>query len=125
MTFYRTRYSALYEKTHDKYTEQGIQAFLSLRRSMGTDIFDEFVEEKIYPIFGDLTEANIGLSEADLDVLCSQINVIFHCAGNVDGNEGIENAVRVSLEVRIISKFHSNDAFFFFADQYARHQETV
>ncbi|KAL7309978.1 hypothetical protein PS15m_010792 [Mucor circinelloides] len=92
------------------------KAFLSLRRSMGTDIFDEFVEEKIYPIFGDLTEANIGLSEADLDVLCSQINVIFHCAGNVDGNEGIENAVRINtLGTKQLfdfaNKCHSIDAF--------------
>lgn len=72
---------------------------------MGTEIFDEFVEEKIYPIFGDLTEGDIGLSEADLDVLCSQINVIFHCAGNVDGNEGIENSVRVSFKICIIMSF--------------------
>ncbi|KAK4513527.1 uncharacterized protein ATC70_005529 [Mucor velutinosus] len=92
------------------------KAFLSLRRSMGTEMFDEFVEEKIYPIFGDLTEANIGLSEADLDVLCSQINVIFHCAGNVDGNEGIETTVKINtLGTKQLFDFanqcHSIDAF--------------
>ncbi|OAD07491.1 hypothetical protein MUCCIDRAFT_157772 [Mucor lusitanicus CBS 277.49] len=92
------------------------KAFLSLRRSMGTEMFDEFVEDKIYPIFGDLTEANIGLSEADSDVLCSQINVVFHCAGNVDGNEGIENAVRINtLGTKQLFDFanqcHSIDAF--------------
>ncbi|KAI8640642.1 male sterility protein-domain-containing protein [Parasitella parasitica] len=92
------------------------KAFLSLRRSMGTDIFDEFVEEKIYPVFGDLTEVDIGLSKADLNVLCSQINVIFHCAGNVDGNEGIQNSVRVNtLGTKQLfdfaTKCHSIDAF--------------
>lgn len=73
---------------------------------MGTEIFDEFVEEKIYPIFGDLTQADIGLSEADSDVLCSQINVIFHCAGNVDGSEDIQNSVRViGFDICIGSKW--------------------
>lgn len=88
---------------------------------MGTEIFDEFVEEKIYPIFGDLTEADIGLSEPDLDVLCSQINVIFHCAGNVDGNEGIENSVRVSFKICIIMSFQSNPVL----DQYIGNKAVV
>lgn len=87
-------------------------------------MFDEFVEEKIYPIFGDLTEANIGLSEADLDVLCSQINVIFHCAGNVDGNEGIENAVKVSFwNMHLHDTQHTLTQPL--ADQHTRHQAAV
>lgn len=63
---------------------------------MGSTLFDELVDEKLFPVFGDLTETNIGLSEEDVAVISSQINVIYHCAGNVDGNETIENSVKVN-----------------------------
>lgn len=64
---------------------------------MGASVFDELVQEKLYPIFGDLTEENMGLPEEDITILCSQINVIFHCAGNVDGNERMENSIKVKI----------------------------
>lgn len=63
---------------------------------MGANVFDDLIEDKIYPIYGDLTEPNIGLSAADFEVIKSQTNVIFHCAGNVDGNERIEASVKVT-----------------------------
>ena len=68
---------------------------MNLRRSIGNNTFDEFIEEKVYPIFGDLTEPNLGLSDLDFDIITQQTNVIFHCAGNVDGSMRLEDAVKV------------------------------
>ncbi|KAI8360875.1 male sterility protein-domain-containing protein [Choanephora cucurbitarum] len=72
------------------------KAFVNLRRSIGNNIFDEFIEEKVYPIFGDLTEPNLGLSDLDFDIITQQTNVIFHCAGNVDGSMRLEDAVKIN-----------------------------
>lgn len=65
---------------------------------MGLTVFDDFIHEKLYPFFGDLIEPNIGLSESDLHIITSQTNVIYHCAGNMDGNEYLQEAVRVRLK---------------------------
>jgi thioester reductase-like protein len=62
---------------------------------MGSTLFDQFIQDKIYPIFGDLTEPDIGLSELDLDIISNQTNVIFHCAGSMDGNEQVDASVKV------------------------------
>lgn len=62
-------------------------------------MFDQLVQEKIYPIFGDLTEPNIGLSGQDLDDILNQANVIFHCAGSMDGTEQVDAAVKVRAQV--------------------------
>ncbi|KAI8081209.1 male sterility protein-domain-containing protein [Thamnidium elegans] len=72
------------------------KAFVSLRRTIGASVFDEFVKEKLVPMFGDLTEPNIGLSDPDLDLIMKHTNVIFHCAGNVDGNEQIDASVKIN-----------------------------
>lgn len=49
-------------------------------------------------MFGDLTEPNIGLSDPDLDLIMKHTNIIFHCAGNVDGNEQIDASVKVKTK---------------------------
>jgi hypothetical protein len=72
---------------------------------MGSTLFDQLIEEKVYPIFGDLTEPNIGLSNPDFEVIKSQTNVIFHCAGNVDGSERIESSVKVIIIIIILIFF--------------------
>ncbi|CAO3697828.1 unnamed protein product [Rhizopus microsporus] len=63
---------------------------------MGAQLFDKLVQEKISPLFGDLTEPNLGLSEADLDLIKAKVNVVLHCAANVDGNESLENLIKVN-----------------------------
>ncbi|RCI05851.1 cyclin-dependent kinase inhibitor far1 [Rhizopus stolonifer] len=92
------------------------KAFVSLRRSMGTHVFDEFIEEKVYPIFGDITKPNLGLSDLDLDIIHQQVNIIFHCAGNVDGNERLEDAVKINALgtmhlLELANQCHSMAAF--------------
>ncbi|CAO3636392.1 unnamed protein product [Mucor hiemalis] len=97
------------------------KAFVSLRRSMGSTLFDELVDEKLFPVFGDLTETNIGLSEEDVAVISSQINVIYHCAGNVDGSETIENSVKINTFgtlqlLNIANQCHSMAAFIYLSN---------
>lgn len=62
-------------------------------------MFDKLVQEKIHPIFGDLTEPNLGLSDAVVDMIKKQVNIIFNCAGNLDGNESLESSVKVRWNV--------------------------
>ncbi|EIE91015.1 hypothetical protein RO3G_15726 [Rhizopus delemar RA 99-880] len=54
----------------------GKAAFTSLRGSIGAQLFDKLVQEKIHPIFGDLTEPNLGLSDAVVDMIKKQINTL-------------------------------------------------
>lgn len=67
---------------------------------MGIALFDEFVQDKVFPMFGDLTEPNIGLSDSDLDLVMKHTNIIFHCAGNVDGNVHIDASVQVKQRTK-------------------------
>ncbi|KAI7896859.1 male sterility protein-domain-containing protein [Mucor mucedo] len=97
------------------------KAFVSLRRSMGSTMFDQVVQEKIYPIFGDLTEPNIGLSGQDLDDILNQANVIFHCAGSMDGTEQVDAAVKVNTFgtlqlLTLANQCHSIDAFIYLSN---------
>ncbi|KAG1360396.1 hypothetical protein G6F62_000017 [Rhizopus arrhizus] len=86
----------------------GKAAFTSLRGSLGAQLFDKLVQEKIHPIFGDLTEPNLGLSDAVVDMIKKQVNIIFNCAGNLDGNESLESSVKINtlgtLELLNIAK---------------------
>ncbi|KAI7906338.1 male sterility protein-domain-containing protein [Cokeromyces recurvatus] len=70
------------------------KAFVSLRRSMGFTRFDRFIEGKVYPIFGDLAETQLGLSDPDFHIISSQTNIIFHCAGSNTLN--LQNLVKIN-----------------------------
>lgn len=65
---------------------------------MGPTLFDKMIKEKICPIEGDLTQHGLGLSEADRKKVALNTNIIFHCAGTVDGNERLDHAVKVGLD---------------------------
>ncbi|KAI8086697.1 male sterility protein-domain-containing protein [Halteromyces radiatus] len=72
------------------------KAFISLRRQMGTTVFDQLIREKVVPINGDFMEHNLGLSTNDHTMLVKHVNVILHCAGNMDGNERLDISVKVN-----------------------------
>jgi thioester reductase-like protein len=57
--------------------------------------YENIIQEKVFPIFGDLTEPNLGLSDANIETIKSQVNIIFNCAGNIDGNESLDASVKV------------------------------
>lgn len=88
---------------------------------MGTSVFDDFIQEKLYPFFGDLTEPNIGLSESDLHIITNQTNVIYHCAGNMDGNEHLQESIRV----KYIVIYAENLLTCVFVDQYIWYSSTL
>ncbi|EIE79242.1 hypothetical protein RO3G_03947 [Rhizopus delemar RA 99-880] len=71
------------------------KAFTSLRGSMGAK-YENIIQEKVFPIFGDLTEPNLGLSDANIETIKSQVNIIFNCAGNIDGNESLDASVKTN-----------------------------
>ena len=62
---------------------------------MGSNLFDEILNEKLVAMFGDLSEPQLGLASIDMATVSSQVNVIFHCAGNVDGTESVESSTKV------------------------------
>ncbi|CAO3598426.1 unnamed protein product [Absidia cylindrospora] len=72
------------------------KAFISLRRHMGTTVFDQLIKEKVVPIHGDLLQDNLDLSEQDHKTLVKHTNVIFHCAGNMDAHERLDISVKVN-----------------------------
>lgn len=49
--------------------------------------------QKIIPISGDLSLDGLNLSSDDEDILINQVNIIFHCAGNVRFDEPIKTAI--------------------------------
>ncbi|KAI9281480.1 male sterility protein-domain-containing protein [Sporodiniella umbellata] len=72
------------------------KAFISLRGTMGVQLFDNLIQKKVFPIFGDLTESNLGLSDDTIEMLKKEINIFYNCAGNVDGNETLEASIRTN-----------------------------
>jgi thioester reductase-like protein len=62
---------------------------------MGAPVFDAIIAEKVYPVFGDLTQPNLGLQEDDHRMILKYVNIIFNCAANVDGNERLDTSVKV------------------------------
>ncbi|KAG1470503.1 hypothetical protein G6F56_002651 [Rhizopus delemar] len=72
------------------------KAFTSLRGTIGAQLFDTLIQEKVRPIFGDLTEPNLGLSDESIELIKKKVNIVFNCAGNPDGNESLENTIKVN-----------------------------
>lgn len=70
------------------------------------------MEEKLYPVLGDMTELRLGLSDADYNFLIENISVVFHVAASVRFDESITDAtimnVRGTREVVYLSKQMKN-----------------
>ncbi|KAI8976058.1 male sterility protein-domain-containing protein [Pilobolus umbonatus] len=72
------------------------KAFVQLRRTMGHHAFDTLIEDKVVPLFGDLSQPNMDLSDEDHALLLQNIDLIIHCAANMDGNESLKAAVKTN-----------------------------
>ena len=48
------------------------------------DIWDESFAPRIRVVVGDVAESRFGLSETDFDVLCQQIDAVYHLAASID-----------------------------------------
>lgn len=84
-------------------------------------------KDKIVPISGDVSKLNCGLSEDDLQLLKSNVNIIFHCAATVRFDDPLQQAIltntrgtreicklaleMINLKVHDNISFSSNDKF--------------
>lgn len=59
--------------------------------------FDEFFKSKVIAVAGELTFANCGMSEKDLQFMKENTDVIIHCAAVVDFNERMDRAVELNI----------------------------
>lgn len=66
------------------------------------------MEEKLYPVLGDMTELRLGLSDEDYRFLVDNVSVVFHVAASVRFDESIRDAtimnVRGTREVVQLAK---------------------
>ncbi|XP_059832165.1 fatty acyl-CoA reductase 1 isoform X4 [Hypanus sabinus] len=54
-------------------------------------------KEKVVAVSSELTQPELGLSQADKDLLISCINVVFHCAATVRFNETLKDAMQLNV----------------------------
>lgn len=50
-------------------------------------------ENKIIPIYGDLSEIRLGMSDDDYNMLVSNVSIVFHVAATVRFDEPIRDAI--------------------------------
>lgn len=67
------------------------QLFDKLRR----DAPDELL--KIIPIAGDVTEHELGISEADQNVIIRDVSIVFHSAATVKFDEPLKRSVHINM----------------------------
>ncbi|KAI7867661.1 male sterility protein-domain-containing protein [Spinellus fusiger] len=72
------------------------KAFVNLKRQLGPTLFDAIVKHKLRPIHGDLTLPGLGLGQEDQKAVMENVNIVIHCAANVDGNERLDLAVKTN-----------------------------
>ncbi len=58
--------------------------------------FDAFCDAKLVAVAGELTQAHVGISEADRAQLHENVNIIIHCAAVVDFNERLDRAIELN-----------------------------
>ena len=72
------------------------ELFDELRRRMGHRQLNAYIMEKIVPIYGDLTEENLGLSAEDRALLVENINVIYNFAASTNFNSPLKKALNIN-----------------------------
>jgi hypothetical protein len=66
------------------------------------------IKEKVQVVIGDLNMPSLGLSDADRAAIIKNVNVVIHCAANLDGKERLDTATMVSWD-RWINNVEVND----------------
>ncbi|KAG2181938.1 hypothetical protein INT43_006863 [Umbelopsis isabellina] len=72
------------------------KAFVNLRRTFGARDFDRLIKEKIQVVIGDLNMPSLGLSDVDRAAIIKNVNVVIHCAANLDGKERLDTATMIN-----------------------------
>ncbi|KAI7869336.1 male sterility protein-domain-containing protein [Spinellus fusiger] len=81
------------------------KAFISLRRSMGADVFDAIIKDKIVPISGDIISPDLSITEQDKATLVRDVNIVIHCAATLDYHERLD----LSLEANTLGTLRLMD----------------
>ncbi|KAK1136719.1 hypothetical protein K0M31_001259 [Melipona bicolor] len=56
------------------------------------------VVNKVYPIEGDVSQSNLGISAADRNILIENVNIVFHVAATVKFNEPLNVAININTK---------------------------
>lgn len=79
--------------------KRGLNVEQRLKEMLKNSVFERIREktpeyfDKIKAIAGDVSQANLGVSEVDRNVLISSVNIAFHSAATVRFNENLKEAV--------------------------------
>lgn len=57
----------------------------------------ELLLSKIKPVSGDISEEKLGISDDDFKMLCSNVNIVVHCAATLDFETDLKTAVNINL----------------------------
>lgn len=52
---------------------------------------------KIKPVYGDISEEKLGLSDEDYQMLCENVNIVVHCAATLDFDTDLKTSVIINL----------------------------
>ena len=72
--------------------------FGPLREKLGGEKFEQFLREKCAPLPGDVTDALLGLTAAQVEAFTGRLACVINCAGLVTFNPSLETAVSVNTE---------------------------
>lgn len=73
------------------------ECFNRLRNEIGINEFTKLIQQKCYPVIGELTQSACGISP-DMQVqLQNEVNIILHCAAVVDFNERLDRAIELNV----------------------------
>lgn len=64
------------------------QLFDYLKELRGVEILN-----KIYPIAGDVSEPNLGISDSDRSLLAESVQIVYHAAATIRFDEALKKAV--------------------------------
>lgn len=74
----------------------GSRVFDLLREKLRDD-FIPFVNSKVVPIGGDLSQHNVGLSSEDMETLIKNVDVVIHLAASIDFKERLDKAIESNV----------------------------
>lgn len=72
------------------YSRPSLQVFENIRMTQPKQM------NKIRTIKGDVSQENLGMSEADQTLLAENVSVVFHCAANVRFDQQLKDAVNLN-----------------------------
>ncbi|MCP9265753.1 Fatty acyl-CoA reductase 1 [Dirofilaria immitis] len=60
--------------------------------------FNPGIFSKLIPVGGDIMEEGLGLNQLDMQTICDEVSIVFHCAATVKFDE----ALRLSIEMNVL-----------------------